>query len=425
MCWPCCQDLFVYGSYIDDFSGLPDFEGAEWWNLNSGAEKGPANAGSVANSSNDQIAIYAYGPDGSYYVTQLGDFNYHKRLVRISKSGALSLEYTVESINESRDVLPSYRDDSDRQGGSRIGQEVIVHTDGSITVFGMNRLSIDTAPNPDQVTEVHPRERKYDIDGNVLWERWWNPLTYDQDSVLSGLFSKNYFSPVLNADDSIWVASGRSDPMPERPESGPIPTISRNPVFARIDPDDGTEQFSFTSDISENGPFGGYPVAAWADGSFVAASRNPTGAFDSSAELKIVKYDSSGSELWDYTFTGTAAGSARRLGWVDPSGNLLFVNGNQLTKFDSSGSVVWQSTIWQPDEIGTTGTPGSVMTMDRRGNVYLGGKIVDGATAPPGTEPPVVKRFDTDGSEKWAEQWTLFRGSMTHLYARKGTYPLG
>ena len=127
----------------------------------------------------------------------------------------------------------------------------------------------------------------------------------------------------------------------------------------------------------------------------------------------LVKYDSSGTELWSRQF-GTAADDETYSVALDASGNAIVTgwtwgdlggtNAGQsdafLRKYDSSGTVVWTT------QLGTTAIDKSrAIGVDAAGNSYITGwtnGALGGTNA--GSYDVFTAKFDSAGNEVWKKQ---------------------
>ena len=127
----------------------------------------------------------------------------------------------------------------------------------------------------------------------------------------------------------------------------------------------------------------------------------------------LVKFDSSGNELWSKQI-GTSDMDLGLAVAVDVSGNVYITGhtrgslggtnagGNDafLVKFDSSGNELWSK------QIGTTGTDYSFsVAIDASGNAYITGSTYgDLAGTNPGDLDAYLVKFDSSGNELWSRQ---------------------
>ncbi len=415
MCWPCCDTLFVYGYQGSDTG---DYLDGERWSLRTGLKRSDVVIGG-GHPTVIESFIYAIGLDGKFYVRNFDD-GVTSYLARLDKNGVLELEYALPVAvpfnafwNNEHNSYPLF------------SRPVITHSDGSITVFYVS--DFDTIDG--DYVQTHPHEIKFDVNGAVLWENWIEP----QGEPLVGTnHSDSYKNPVLNSDDSIWVSVSESVALPAPPNN------RANPILARIDPDDGSEQTRFTSTVGTRGEHSVYPIAAFSDGSFLAAtSYNEEGipSNQPGAGRRIIKYSGAGAVLWntllEFAGVGTttkaeidADGNSYVTAWFSKTqyaGDGITYDEFRTTKINASGVIQWSRTL---TDSSTDNRDGNVLlSMDRQGNTYHGIGYNDTS----GNFPPLnqVTSYDAAGDPRWTQTYDDRPGYPRNLYARKGTYPLG
>ncbi len=391
MCWPCCDNLITRGK-IDDDSG--DWVDVEKYSLTTGDLK--SNINFEAAHSNNLVNIYAYGPDGKFYVRNWTGSN---TLARCDASGAIEQEYPVTNA-----VVYREWGDSNPPGAELFDMKphVVAHSDGSLTFQQDYGVS-------------HPKGYgvKYDSSGAVVWERGagdgYGPLNM-----------------CLNTDDSIWTST------PDV-ENVTTPPYRANPVIARLDPSDGSEQFRFTCLLSNRGQYNAYPMAAYADGSVLVGCFTGDDQYVGSYPGNTVaKYSSAGTVLWSLQVPYTLTNVGMRAE-IDRDGNSYvmhnYINGGfdeiRVSKIDSSGVVQWFTTVADSADwasaIPYRGNHRRVLiSLDRQGNLYaaIGYRLIDGNDIQ-------LRRIGSGGVPLWTTSWGSNAGYPRNLYARKGTYPLG
>jgi hypothetical protein len=137
---------------------------------------------------------------------------------------------------------------------------------------------------------------------------------------------------------------------------------------------------------------------------YVVGLTNNWGAGD--FDLLLVKYDSSGVQQWNRTW----GGSNEEIGWgvaVDSSDNVYvsgwtysFGAGNMdmvLVKYDSSGVQQWNRTWGGSNEDGGLG-----VAADSSDNVYLAGRAKSFGA---GNSDMVLVKYDSSGVQQWNHTW--------------------
>jgi hypothetical protein len=137
---------------------------------------------------------------------------------------------------------------------------------------------------------------------------------------------------------------------------------------------------------------------------YIAATSYEHNYFSPESELLLLKYDSSGTLLWESRYAGDLSGShyPHELA-LDTNGDIIVIGrisdstgNNAVLKYDPSGNLVWsiKSLIYSPMSID--------MDLDLLGNIYLGGgKSGRGSTA----------KFDGQGGFKWEVFFESSNGS--------------
>ena len=155
----------------------------------------------------------------------------------------------------------------------------------------------------------------------------------------------------------------------------------------------------------------GYNIAVDIYGNVYACGRATVGG--SSTALLTVKYNSSGTLQWQKVLYVPFDNNAQAYGIaVDASGN-VYTTGRilpssvfqtQIVKYDTSGTLIWQKTLSN-----SFGSSGSSVAVDSSGNVYAGGNMT-----PDGTNYYFqISKFNTSGTLLW--QRKLSDGSGTGI----------
>ncbi len=174
-------------------------------------------------------------------------------------------------------------------------------------------------------------------------------------------------------------------------------------------------------------------VAGYTQGAIDGQSEMGTG---SASDLFITKYDTSGTKAWTRQFGVAGAYSTFQYGVaLDSSGNVLVsgittgaMDGQSkisnssdwdsfVVKFDSSGTKLWNR---QLGSAGAYTTYGKAVDVDSSGNIFVGGYTtgaVDGQTKTSDASKfdLVVTKFDSSGTKAWTRQLGVTGANHTYL----------
>src|SRR5262245_7958733 len=124
------------------------------------------------------------------------------------------------------------------------------------------------------------------------------------------------------------------------------------------------------------------------------------------AALKTLKYDASGTLLWDRSFGSSTSYNIGGLA-VDGSGNAVIsaspstsdpaINQILTVKYDAAGNQVWARSF---DPVGCGGGAGAITT-DAAGNVYVSGTFVDCQAPNSGTGILGSVKYSPSGNPLW------------------------
>mgnify|MGYP006275065403 CR=1 FL=1 len=138
----------------------------------------------------------------------------------------------------------------------------------------------------------------------------------------------------------------------------------------------------------------------------------------------LVKFNSSGSVVWQKVFSDTVSNSIFNFGSqkpivIDSSGNIYVVAGNygstnsELFKFDSSGTLLWaRKYAWG------SAASGSGVTVDFAGNVYIMFMAYVGTGA--NASRLVTVKYNSSGVIQWQRYWSTSATSYTNFFINYG-----
>ncbi|MBS1604585.1 MAG: SBBP repeat-containing protein [Bacteroidetes bacterium] len=128
---------------------------------------------------------------------------------------------------------------------------------------------------------------------------------------------------------------------------------------------------------------------------------------NSTPSFYIMKYNSSGTQVWAVTYAGTFAGGVRVVAIaVDASSNIIVsgtctdANGHsaiQTVKYNSAGSQVWSVAT----QAGLQYSLVTAITTDPAGNVLLAGSVLDNANY----SDFLVVKLNVDGVQQWVGKY--------------------
>lgn len=185
----------------------------------------------------------------------------------------------------------------------------------------------------------------------------------------------------------------------------------------------GSAAHDYSNSVALDGSDNVY-ISGYTSGSLEGTSAGDNDAF-------LIKFDSSGSELWTKQL-GTVESDLSRSLAVDSSGN-AYISGHTtgslegtnagdsdafLTKFDSSGTELWRQ------QIGTASVDISLsVAIDSLGNAYIsGGTLGDlGGAHAGGLWDAFLTKFDSNGTELWIKQIGTVENDLSRSVAVDGS----
>jgi uncharacterized delta-60 repeat protein len=220
---------------------------------------------------------------------------------------------------------------------------------------------------------------KYDTDGNQLWNRTWGGIWDDQARGVATDSSGNVY---ITGQGNSFGIGGTYDAFIVKYNSSGDQQWNRTWGGTEAD---GAR--SIATDTSGNIYMAGYTSSFGAEG----------------WDVLLVKYNSSGDQQWNATWGGSGYEQANGAA-ADPSGN-VYVGGYTysfgagdldafLVKYDSSGNQLWNTT-WG----GASYDSGYGVTTDSAGNVYMAGYAGSfGSNA-------LLLEYDPSGNQVWNRTW--------------------
>ena len=307
-------------------------------------------------------------------------------LVKYDSSGTQVWNRTWDGYN---DPDQQWRRGAD---GDR-AQNMIVDPSGNIYLAGTT-----AAPHPERF-DGNPDMAlvKYDSSGTQLWNRTWG-----------GLWIEYGYGLTLDSSNNVYVSGSKQ--------------------YVRNGP---TDIFLVKYDSLGNYQWHNTWGGIYSDGSGMIITDSSgniyaggvTGIGSGNIDLVLIKYDSSGTELWSRTWDGNQNDELIGGIMLDPTEDNIYIAGATvvvplwdadmvLVKYDSSGTQVWNRT-WDgyndPDQQwrrGADGDRAQNMIVDPSGNIYLAG-----TTAAPhperfdGNPDMALVKYDSSGTQLWNRTW--------------------
>ena len=200
-------------------------------------------------------------------------------------------------------------------------RSVVVDAEGNVLVTGLTveipfHLGSCNGPGDAWV-------RKFDADGNELWERRFGTTTYDGAR-----------SVAVDSEQNVWVGGWTAGVLPGQTSAG-----SQDAFIRKYDPD-GNEILTVQYGTAGSEPAAGVVVdgsdnvyaVGWTDGIF--PGETSAGGWDA----YVSKFDADGNALWTHQFGSSATDSGRAI-TVDPFDDVWVVG-------DSMGDVFAPSAGW-------------------------------------------------------------------------------
>ncbi len=272
---------------------------------------------------------------------------------------------------------------------------VSTDSSGNIYAAGLTTLPLDLA-DPYSV-QSDALVRKYDLAGNLLWERQFGTTN---DEVADGITVDNLGNPIVaghTAGSLIGPSKGAWD------------------AYIRKYDASGAEIWTRQFGTAKNDEF----VALSSDqlGSIYAAGLFGGDFFGIDPSLfvpAVCKIDDLGNLLWSQTFDPSSGAhlidvSADGLGNLYVSGtttgnlaapNAGFTDGF-VRKYDSAGQLIWTRQFGTSDYEGSTHA-----SADALGNVFVSGSTFKSLAGPVvGLQDAYLLKFDSSGNLKWGRQF--------------------
>ena len=262
-----------------------------------------------------------------------------------------------------------------------IGVDVEVDpADGSVYSFGRSHGNLPGGISIEDASLI-----KYDASGNLLWARAYDgpAMGPDQGQAIA----------IDVAGDVVGVGAATAG-------------SSSDPLIARWDAAGNVEWAAVIPTLG-----GDYlnAVVIAPSGDIYAAGI--TGGSTFLGDVYVVKLSATGTVLWQRSFDGGGApvtGSEIAYGIaLAPSGG-VYVSGDAITpggadavllSYDAAGNLLWSRTI---DGAGHANDSGSECGVDGAGDVYLAGRVNEGAAT---KHDFLLAKFDAAGNELWRRTW--------------------
>ena len=238
---------------------------------------------------------------------------------------------------------------------------------------------------------------KYDSSGTELWSRTWDGS--QKDDLISGIMLDPTEDNIYIAGTTVVISGWDNDMVLVKYDSSGTELWSRTwdgyddwDCGWRPGIDDDRAQ-NMVVDPSGNVFLGGHTLG------------EHTPRWDPNPDMALVKYDSSGTQLWNRTWGGAYVEYG--YGLALDSLNSVYISGSTvsfavgstdifLVKYDSQGNYQWH-TMWG----GIYSDGSGMITTDSSGNIYVGGATGSGT----GNTDMVLIKYDSSGTELWSRTW--------------------
>lgn len=118
-----------------------------------------------------------------------------------------------------------------------------------------------------------------------------------------------------------------------------------------------------------------------------------TGGYSTYTVPVVIKYDSSGTIIWNRRLRTTSGGGFAGI-TIDSSENIYAVGGSYIVKYNSSGTIQWQKILSPSANL-------AKVVADSSGNIYATGNY-----SPSGNADIIVLKFDSSGNISWQRTLT-------------------
>ncbi len=264
---------------------------------------------------------------------------------------------------------------------------------------------------------------KFDSSGNELWSQQIGTASTDSSRSVAVDASGNVYISGRTEGNLGGTNAGGADAFLSKFDS------SGNELWSQ---QIGTATYDYSNSVAVDASGNAY-ISGYTLGSLGGPHAGSYDAF-------LVKFDSSGNELWSqqigtsstdqsWSVAVDAAGNAYISGYT--GGSLGGTNAGSfdafLTKFDSSGNELWSQ------QIGTSSSDQShSVAVDASGNAYISGYTygsLGGTNA--GSYDAFLTKFDSSGNELWSQQigtssgdlsWSVAVDASGNAYISGGTF---
>ncbi|MHA1232610.1 MAG: SBBP repeat-containing protein [Candidatus Helarchaeota archaeon] len=257
-----------------------------------------------------------------------------------------------------------------------IGYGVAIDADDYVYLVGSTKNYGTNTPSYSNAMLV-----KFDLNGNVIWYRTWG---YDKTDI-------GYDVAVDNAHNVYIVGSTQN-----------LPVSGRNLFVAKYD-GNGNQLWNRTWGGIVSADIEGYSIAIDKNNNLYITGKMPGASFD----MFVVKYNSSGAEIWNKTWGSTGIDSGKGIA-VDSQNDVYIVgtyydtsSANDLifiNKYSCNGTFQWTRKLGSNKYTDY----GEGIAIDKNNNIYIVGSINNTGTS---SYDIVVAKYDSLGNLIWEKYY--------------------
>jgi hypothetical protein len=238
------------------------------------------------------------------------------------------------------------------------GSGIAVDASGNVYITGTTQIR----------NSVEFRTIKYDSSGNIIWN-----VTYTNigDDYAYGIAVDSSGNVYVVGVSYVAISSSMDEPAFRTIKYNSSGSIVWNVTYSTCSCIGGVDY--------------AYAVAVDSSGNVYVTGGTQPYTSSQMNEFRTIKYNSSGSVVWNITSSSSGAADAIAL---DSSGNVYVAGSGGVVKYNSSGSTVW--TVYNSNDAYTA------ITVDSSGNVYVTGKSYTGSV----WNQNVIK-YNSTGSVVW------------------------